>query len=126
MIATDSQMSSTRSSWWLENSTVTPARARSARIAVMSSTPPGSRPANGSASTSRSGSCISAGASQLPPLLVAVGQRLELGRFPARQAEPPDPVPRGGAGRGRRHVVQAAQVLQLLHDLHARVEAAFL
>ena len=43
---------------------------------------------------------------ELCPLLVPVRERLQLGRLPAGQAQPPDPVPRGFARRSRRHLVQ--------------------
>ena len=125
MIATDSQMCSTRSSWWLENS----------------DGDPGPGPLGQDLGHVVDAARVQAGeglvedeqfrvvhqrGGQLHPLLVAVRERLQLGRLPAGQAQPLDPVPRGVARRGRRHVVQPAQVLQLLQDLHARVEAAFL
>src|SRR4029079_5963213 len=60
MITTSSQTSSTRSSWWLEKTTPTPLRARSWSTSVIVAIPSGSRPENGSSSTSSSGSCASA------------------------------------------------------------------
>ena len=64
MIATASQRRSTSSSWWLENSTGTPAsRARSTSTSLMTSTPTGSRPLNGSSRMSAIGSWTSAVAS---------------------------------------------------------------
>ena len=63
-IATASHSRSTSSSWWLENRTGTPAsRARSTRTSLMTSTPTGSRPLNGSSRTSAIGSWTSAVAS---------------------------------------------------------------
>ena len=63
MMATDSQRSSTWSSWWLENRTQHPDRACSTSTRPMASIPLGSSPANGSSRTSRSGPCRRAAAS---------------------------------------------------------------
>jgi hypothetical protein len=56
MITTSWHRSWTRSSWWLENSTVAPRAARPDSSPAMASMAIGSRPENGSSSTSRSGS----------------------------------------------------------------------
>jgi hypothetical protein len=63
---------------------------------------------------------------ELHPLLVAVRQRVEPGGFTVAQAEAAQPVAGGGARRLGGHVVQPAQVLDLVGDGHARVQAAFL
>ena len=60
---TRSQSRSTRSSWWLENTTGTPAAAFSRSTWLITSTATGSSPENGSSSTSTRGSCTSAAAS---------------------------------------------------------------
>ncbi len=125
MIATASQMSSTRSSWWLENSTVTPAAARSASIALMASMPPGSRPENGSSSTSSRGSCTSATAScarcWLPCERASTLVRPRPDR-PRRSIQC-----RGGPGGvAGAEAVQQGEVLDLVEQLHRRIEAAFL
>ena len=84
MMTTSSQTSSTRSSWWLEKTTPTPAAARSRTTSVMVAMPMGSRPLNGSSRTSSSGSCDER-RGELDPLLVAVRELLELGLRRGRQ-----------------------------------------
>ena len=63
MTVMNSQMSSTRSSWWLENTRYLPSRTWSASTVIRKSIPLGSRPENGSSSTSRSGRWTIAAAS---------------------------------------------------------------
>ena len=63
MIATSWHTSSTRSSWWLENTTATPVAAVCTSNSASDSTPSGSRPLNGSSSTASTGSWTSAAAS---------------------------------------------------------------
>ena len=67
----DSHRSSTRSSWWLENNRLPPARVCSRMTSDKKLTATGSRPANGSSSTSSSGPCTIAAASctrcDIPP-----------------------------------------------------------
>ena len=63
MIPTRWHSRCTRSSWWLENRTGTPACAFSTITSLITSTATGSRPENGSSSTSTSGSKTSAAAS---------------------------------------------------------------
>ena len=58
-----SQRSSTRSSWWLENRRLRPARTWSRMTSDRNSTATGSRPEKGSSSTSSGGSCTIAAAS---------------------------------------------------------------
>ena len=62
MITTSWHRSSTRSSWWLENSTSRPGR-QLGQYRAHGVMPTGSSPDNGSSSTSSSGSCTSAAAS---------------------------------------------------------------
>ena len=124
MIVTDSQRSSTRSSWWLEKSTQHPARACSTSTSPMASMPVGSRPASGSSRTSSSGSCTRAAASCTRCWLPC--DRLSTLSRHGRRPEAIEPLHRRSGGGGGRHPVEPAEVLELLGDQHARVEPAFL
>src|SRR5215218_9599461 len=118
MIATASQSRSTSSSWWLEKITGMPLAARSASTPASTSTPTGSRPENGSSSTSTAASCT--------PLLVAERQLLHPVAGPLGHAQALDPVAGGVRRRRGREPVQAGEVLQLVADPHLRVQAALL
>ena len=125
MIATASHSRSTSSSWWLENTTGTPAAASSRSTPLSTSTPTGSRPENGSSSTSTSGSCTSAAASctrcWLPSESVSA-------RSSARSAEPEPLEPALGRARAPRRVVavQPREVDELVAHPHLRVQPALL
>jgi hypothetical protein len=66
------------------------------------------------------------GGGQLDTLLVAEGERLDLAPRAVGDPEPLQPAGRGRGGGRRGQPVQAAEVLKLLADEHARVEAALL
>ena len=110
MMATDSQRSSTWSSWWLEKRTQHPDRACSTSTRPMASIPLGSRPASGSSRTSRSGPCRRAAASctrcwlpwESSSTLAARGRRCRGARAIPRRRGGRRPVPCRGAGRGIR------------------------
>ena len=63
---------------------------------------------------------------ELGALLVAVRELLDLRVGALGEAEPLQPVERGGACRVRVQPVQAAEVRELLADRHAGIEAALL
>ncbi len=125
MITTSSQSRSTRSSWWLEKSTGTPAAARRRSRAAMTSTATGSRPLNGSSRISSSGSCTSAAATWarcwLPSDSFSSGS-------PARgpEAELVEQLAGPPLGRTRGVAVQPREEDELVEHRHLRVEAALL
>ena len=98
-IATSSHSRSTSSSWCEEKTTGTPASARSRSTPLITSTPIGSSPENGSSSTSTSGSWTSATPSWtrcwLPSESVST-------RSPARSASPSRSIQRSAARLGAR------------------------
>ena len=110
-IPTRSQSRSTRSSWWLENSTGTPGRPAPRSTWLITSTATGSSPENGSSSTRTSG-LVHQRRGELDPLLVAEAELLHLVVAPGGDAEPLGPAlhrapaaaaaPCRAAGRGRR------------------------
>ena len=125
MMTTSSHTSSTRSSWWLEKMTPTPAAARSRTTSVIVAMPIGSRPLNGSSRTSSSGSWASATASWTRCWLPCdSSSSFDLARSPRpiRSSQ--------RARRGRRvlrlHPVLLGEVRELLEDPHPRVQAALL
>ena len=63
---------------------------------------------------------------ELDALLVALRQGLDLVPGPVGDAEPLQPRCRAGRRGSRSHLVQSAQVLDLLADAHAGIEPAFL
>ncbi len=125
MIVTCSHRSSTRSSWWLENSTQHPACARSTRTCPMASIPVGSSPAKGSSSTRSSGSWTSAAASwtrcwfPCESASTLLSARSAMSRRSSHTS-------RGSLRVRLAQTVQSSQVLNLLADEHGRVEAPFL
>ena len=125
MITTSSQTSSTRSSWWLEKTTPTPAAARSRRISVIVAMPIGSRPENGSSRTSSSGSWTSAAPSWTRCWLPwERASSLSLARSPSPRRS--SQRSRRGVRVARRHPVVLGEVAHLLADPHPRVQAALL
>ena len=69
---------------------------------------------------------VDQGGGQLHPLLVAERQGLELVGGTVGHAELLEPTQRRAPGRAGGHAVQSGQVLDLLDDHHARVEAPLL
>ena len=123
---TASHSRSTSSSWWLENTTGTPWFAVWRRSTpARTSTPTGSRPENGSSSTSTSGSCTSAAASCTRCWLPR--DRLST-RSSARPSTPRTSIVsrRLPLRVGGREPVQPREVDQLLQHPHLRVQAALL
>ena len=120
-----SHRSSTRSSWWDENSTVAPRRASPTSTLDSASTATGSRPENGSSSISTSGSWSSALISWTRCWLPS--DRSSSCRRPDRRgrARRASGGPRGRATL-RSMPRSCAEEAQLLGDLHRRVEAALL
>ena len=124
MIATDVHRSSTRSSWWLENSTPRPSPlARSTPRRPRRYRPGPAR------TTVRPGSAAPARAPAPPPAGPAADCPATASRpcwCPVGYAEALQPAGRRRAGIVRAQPVQSGQVLQLLTDDHARVQAALL
>ncbi len=122
---TESHSRSTRSSWWLENTTGTPCRHCSSSASARESTPTGSRPENGSSRMQHLGAADEGGG-ELHPLLVAQRQLLDGVLAALGQTEPLGPLLGGVGGGGCVEPVQAGEVGELLADLHLRVEPALL
>ena len=86
----------------------------------------GSRPANGSSSTSRSG-LVHERRRELHPLLVALRELLHPASGAVAETEPLEPRAVAAARASRvRQPVQHAEVLELVARPHLRVEAALL
>ena len=125
MIITCSHRSSTRSSWWLEKSTQHPARAWSTRTWPMASMPVGSSPDSGSSRTSSSGSCTSAAASWTRcwfPCESASTLLVDRSAMSRRSSQ----VCVADAASCGTQPVQPAEILDLLTDQHAGIEASLL
>jgi hypothetical protein len=120
MIATASHRRSTSSSWWLESTTGAPSAANSPSTPLITSTPTGPRPENGSSRTRTTGSWTSATASctrcWLPSESCSV-RSLSPSRSIQRRRRPP---------RSPGRAVQAREVDDLVADAHLRVQAALL
>ena len=120
-----SQRSSTRSSWWLENSTLRPSATWSSTTCDRNSTAPGSSPANGSSSTIRSGPCTIAAASctrwAIPPDRSRIVSRARSSR-PSRASR--------SCARSLRHLlvesVQPCDPHEVVGDTHVAVEPPLL
>src|SRR6185295_4434798 len=69
---------------------------------------------------------VDEGRPELDPLLVAVGERLELRPDPVGEAEAIEPTRRRSFRRAGAEPVLLGEVAELLADLHPRVEAALL
>ena len=125
MIATASQRRSTSSSWWLENRTGTPAsRARATRTSLMTSTPTGSRPLNGSSRMRAIGSWTSAVASCTRCWFPA--RAAPRGRPPGSRRPTCSIQWRAAGGGPAVGAVQPREVGELLLDAHLGVQAALL
>ena len=125
MMTTSSHTSSTRSSWWLEKMTPTPAAARSRTTSVIVAMPIGSRPLNGSSRTSSSGSWARATASWMRCWLPCdSSSSLDF----VRSARPIRSSQRAPAALAlaRRQPVLLGEVRELLADPHPRIQAALL
>ena len=125
MITTSSQTSSTRSSWWLEKTTPTPAAARSWMTPVIVAIPIGSRPENGSSRTSSSGSWTSAVASWIRcwlPCDSSSSFDFALSARPIRSSQPAAAALAALPG----HPVLLGEVAELLGDPHPGIEPALL
>ena len=125
MITRSSQSRSTMSSWCDENSTGAPDAATSASTPCTVSTAIGSRPENGSSSTSTSGRCTSAAAicarCWLPSERLSIVSSVRSPR--PRRSSSSSALRRAAAGRP---AVQAGEVHGLLEQAHLRVQAALL
>ena len=91
----------------------------------MASIPVGSSPARGSSRINTSGACNKAAASCTRCWFPCDKASTLASRRSAR-AEPLHPARHGGPGVAGTHAVQPAQVLELLVDVHARIEPPFL
>ena len=125
MIATSSQMSSTSSSWWLEKRD----RGSPRRFAAEHL---GER-LHGDRIESRKRlvqdqqlRLVQKGYRQLGTLLVSVRELLDLRTRAPGETEPLEPMGRGGARCTGFQPVETSEVLELLADLHPRIEAALL
>ena len=94
--------------------------ARSASTSLMSSTPTGSRPENGSSSTRRSGSCTSAAASCTRCWLPCDRVSIFAVPFVGDARAAPSIASGRLAGRRPQHAVQAAEVDQLFEHVSCR------
>ena len=125
MMTTSSHRSSTRSSWWLENSTVAPAGGELGEQLGHAPMAIGSRPENGSSSTSRSGSLTRAAISWTRCWLPC-DERVEAVAGPVGEAEPLEPGVDAAADVVARPPAELAEVHELVAHPHAGVQAPLL
>ena len=125
MMTTSSHRSSTRSSWWLENSTVAPGGRHLREQFGHGAHGDGIEPGERLVEHEQVGLVDQRG-DQLHALLVAVRQRVKAVARPPGEAEPLQPRVDGPAHVPARPPAQLAQVDELLPHPHAGIQAALL
>ena len=125
MITTSWHRSCTRSSWWLENSTVAPCAARPDSSSAMALH--GDRIQAGERLVEHQQvRLVHQGGDQLDPLLVAVRQRVQAVRRPLGQAEALQPGTHAAVHVLRPAPAELAEVDQLVPHPHPRIQAPLL